>query len=1104
MQIQVNYVPLLESKLVIPEIPDKALLSQRINDLDIAGHRATIITAPAGFGKTTAVLLSLQNHREHIRWYRLEEDDSFLPLFYAHLMETLFPEKNRETLDSIHSLASINNIASEYLLQNALICQDAWMLFSQRPQPLYLVLDDFHNVLENSLIAESIRYFIANMPKTVRIIVISRTETGILSGKLAFDQRISRIGADELRFTEGEAEKLLAEKYRLDLTPCQMKQVITYSEGWIAGLTMICRLDNPMFFQESKGSYIIAAPDLSGRFRHYFSEFINKIDQAMLLNLAKISILPDFSCADLEAVFHMQDAEDVVQWLEQKNMYIQKYMTRPVMYRFHSLFRMELDAYLHEHVSEIEIQGMHLDAARHYQRCGELCLAIRFYIIAGQIDAAVKIAADEGVRILHSGNPEKIIPVILEFPDDCVQSDPYLLLFRGISVMNLNPKESYQCFLNSLLLFRKSRDVTLMMDALGMTIPMSFVKNNFAYIKSSLSLVPKLRVLLTDKDGRRKLLLAAFMGAAGSDRLWLGGFLYRILEHMDISEPVWEYCFYLVKGVVLYRRGKLTEALKNNDKILGHEVARRSDQWKIIALSSCHNGPWLSGDMEASQRYRSDFAALAEKYDSPFARGYALRLAAYNKHQTLDFSGMIELMNDAAYAFSQDGNPVMVCVINTTRYLWEAEAKEPQPYAELAAEELNKLQALHPSQGFIELCKTITGALYKECGRYDEAEALLKHAYETSRRKGARQSMCGPLLHMADLYYRRNNFDAERKCLAIFGRIVTRYGYEYFREMNYTTLIRVCARCMEKGIYPHKMRRIITRYFGERGADLISENPSTAVIDPKAFMANFSPSKQGPNIIRVEFFGSFKLCTEGMQIDDTAWKTRKTGGILKYILASAGKAVPREALAAMFWPESEAKAASTSLRAALYELRKALARFDLAFESETALLAENKNGFLVAEDTIVQTDVNDFIRLYEGYGSGKLPSEEVKHALVGVTQLYKGDFLEEDPYDEWVIMLRERYRSMYVEASHSLAQIYWSAGEFDAAQSLLQRLMEIDPLDEEACGLLIGVYQATDQKNRASSLRRQFVKHFEAEMGIKPELSVKNNIPAAKSAVFRK
>ena len=77
---------------------------------------------------------------------------------------------------------------------------------------------------------------------------------------------------------------------------------------------------------------------------------------------------------------------------------------------------------------------------------------------------------------------------------------------------------------------------------------------------------------------------------------------------------------------------------------------------------------------------------------------------------------------------------------------------------------------------------------------------------------------------------------------------------------------------------------------------------------------------------------------------------------------------------------------------------------------------------------------------------------------------------------------------MFVEVSYHLAGLYISDGEADAAENLLLRHMKVNHFDEKACSVLIHLYNDTGQKSRAASLRQQFRKRFESEMGIIPDL----------------
>lgn len=90
--MKVDKIPFLKSKLSVPDAPMRSLFTQRIQDLKIEEGRLVVLVAPAGFGKTTAVLLSLSQRRDRVRWYRMEREDGFLPVFYRHLLETLFAD----------------------------------------------------------------------------------------------------------------------------------------------------------------------------------------------------------------------------------------------------------------------------------------------------------------------------------------------------------------------------------------------------------------------------------------------------------------------------------------------------------------------------------------------------------------------------------------------------------------------------------------------------------------------------------------------------------------------------------------------------------------------------------------------------------------------------------------------------------------------------------------------------------------------------------------------------------------------------------------------------------------------------------------------------
>jgi DNA-binding SARP family transcriptional activator len=443
-----------------------------------------------------------------------------------------------------------------------------------------------------------------------------------------------------------------------------------------------------------------------------------------------------------------------------------------------------------------------------------------------------------------------------------------------------------------------------------------------------------------------------------------------------------------------------------------------------------------------------------------------------------DITGAVPQMYQSVKTYSKYGEPIMVPVEQMKITFSEADINPVESLAQKVIDELSHLMTLKPEQGYLELCQTFAGALCKEAGDYAAAEKLLLEAFNTAKNNKAVPGMWRTAIHLADLYYRKNDYKQEEKYLRLWGRSAAAGRYTYFHDMN-STMAGACARCIEKNIYPEIMQHILLKYYGTDEVRVL-EKPALAS-DPDMVVL---PQQ----VIKLKLFGQFKMWVDGVEIGENVWKTRKICGILKYLLANSGQVVPRETLAAMFWPESDTKASSTSLRTALYELKKALAHLELAFGSWNALIVENKSGFCVCARNTLEIDVDTFTGLYKQSKTNTLSTGEIRDILIQMTQLYDGDFLADGPYNDWVAATCEHYKAMFVEASHKLADLYLNEDAYGNAESVLIRHMKIDPFDERACSMLIHIFNNTDQESRAASLCRQFAKRFQAEMGMKPDL----------------
>lgn len=663
-------IPVLKAKLSIPELPDRLLYSGRIKKLDIAGHKAVIVTAPSGFGKTTAVLLSLKKYRDNIRWYRMEKEDSFLPVFYAHLIETLLAGGYRESedlVDSARSLRSIGNISEEYPLLNASICQDAWAFYSGIKDPVYLVLDDFHNVADNAVVAESIRYFISNMPPNLRLIVMSRVDTGIPDGKLALRNDIHFIDGQALRFTKEEVEKLVTEIYKLRLNEGDVDRLYEYAEGWIAGITILSHTA-VRGVSGMRGQLSFAEGNNQKLFGYFFREAFAGLEKDMVKTLAFMSVLPNFTCDDLKAVFGMENAAETISWLEKRNMFLQKIKAGATSYHFHSLFRTALQSILQELFTQAEITDMHLKAAYHYEKIGNFPLAIHFLISAGRADEAVGLAIDEGMRFMDTGDIDKVTPLVQEFDDRSIQDNPYLMLFKGASLMGVDYNQSNEILRRSFLGFSRRGNLEMQMNTFGLITSIAVQRNNLNEIEGIVSQLPKFKAVAFSKKARTSLLMGSYCNAAGSDKLRLGDFLLKIAGNTKEIEPLWDIALKTAKMMHLSRKGELRKAEALIPELLNHPVALTNDRLRTIGLVACHNVTQLTGDKENAQKISEELVSIGEKYNNDYALGFGLRLTACIRYQTRDIPGAVQFIERSAGIFARYGNTVMNCVDTVTKY----------------------------------------------------------------------------------------------------------------------------------------------------------------------------------------------------------------------------------------------------------------------------------------------------------------------------------------------------------------------------------------------------------------------------------------------------
>jgi two-component SAPR family response regulator len=193
-----------------------------------------------------------------------------------------------------------------------------------------------------------------------------------------------------------------------------------------------------------------------------------------------------------------------------------------------------------------------------------------------------------------------------------------------------------------------------------------------------------------------------------------------------------------------------------------------------------------------------------------------------------------------------------------------------------------------------------------------------------------------------------------------------------FWDIHIPTLTEVVLRCMKSGVFSEYAKELLELSF-KRDAILYIERKITALENDsiKAFTnkvisiygvahnADFSCS------IDIRLLGRFDIAVNEVHIPPEEWKTKKIKGILEYLVLHKGKAVSRDQLMDIFWPDSDKKSAAVSLRAALYELKKVLARYGVKNDGDTPFIHEKTGSLEIRSNNMLSLDVDEFLSLYE-------------------------------------------------------------------------------------------------------------------------------------------
>lgn len=351
---------LLETKLHMPGGPRTAVARPRLSSAleeRIRDYRLVLVSAPAGYGKTTLVAEWARLSNLRMAWLSLTGKEQEVERFLRYLLAAW--ERAQPSVRETPFRMLLESSAPEVEAVLAAFVNAG----NQTPDELVFVLDDYH-VIEETDIHEALSFILDHLPEQVHFILTSRSEPSLPLARYRARGQLWEIGTEDLMFTREEASEFLERSMGLELDSDKIADLHARTEGWIAGLQLAA-----LALRGEKG--IRGASLVSGRQRFiadYLAEdVLEQQPEAVQEFLLKTSLL-DRLCGSLcSAVTGQAEANQMLERLERENLFIVALDDRREWFRYHSLFADFLRAAL-ERRHPAEVQVLHRRAAGWYVR----------------------------------------------------------------------------------------------------------------------------------------------------------------------------------------------------------------------------------------------------------------------------------------------------------------------------------------------------------------------------------------------------------------------------------------------------------------------------------------------------------------------------------------------------------------------------------------------------------------------------------------------------------------------------------------------------------------------------------------------------------------
>jgi len=1098
---------LLKTKLRPTFVSSRLLPREHLLEFSqVARHRLVLVHASAGAGKSSLLSSLVHSQAQPVAWYSLTESDFDPGLFLAYILESLslaYPE----VFASLTVGEDWRQLTSS-LLNHALEYQ----------RPILLVFDDYHLVHQHAFVREWMHFVLRHAPDNLTLLVATRELPELPLAMLRSKGLLLEIRPEHLRFGDWEVVNLFKELWKVDLERELAGTLVEKTEGWATALHLVAQATEGYTAQRRK-SYILALEGRETYIYDYLASEVFLLQPPEVRHFLKATSVAQSFCAELaQALVPECNPYNMLAHLERNRLFLVHLDQEGHWLRYHHLFR---DFLVHQSVREDgaeRLSELHSCAGRWFQEQGDLATALPHYLEAGELELAAERLETSSTQFLERGLHATVQSWLELLPAELRASRPGLLMLQAeLDDFAGNWARAVEGFETALRIYRERGDqdqVAPIFERLSLCLT-KYGENDrlLATCAQGLEICqdPSLQSMLLTWRGAA-LVISGKDYAQGYDDIQRAHTLAHQLGcPRAISWACMGYGF-----SYHYPQGNLAESLNVLNE--GIDYFRRLD-WALTAQQLSMNKSVVlvaTGDLAAAEEQIEDTIQTALRSGAHWlAKGMEVV-----KGWLLVEQRRVQPARQALASVALGAIPAQIRPCHYRNWMLLHLMENSLEQANVAAEEMERaLAACGSQEGFYSLECRLSRCLLMMARKEDSAaRETAQHVLAVARRGRAKFWEMKAQQVLAAIALETGGDGLLESLRAALTLTEDNHFHAYWRAdpwaIGLPLLAWAASRSLHSGLVNELLgerqaalkplisllrngdRRsdaevlALVRQFALDNAAAGLELAAEQVSDPRVrgTVLSMLRWREAPSSsLEIQALGTLRILADGRSLLPQAKSGSLSTRILKYFLTFSQRAVSIDELLEAFWPDTIPDGRTRHrLTVQISRLRSML--------GADALHCSPTQGYQL----ILQDDWSYDVPQFEGFvkearalwQAGNYDLAEARY--LRAERLYRGDFLEEERYEEFVQERRNELRDKYEAALEVLADRSAQLGRYGEALERYRKLVSSDILRESVLEKLLRCLAAVGDRVAAHQELERFCQRIQESTGLPAEASTRD------------